>query len=70
MVLTGEPVEPMKGNFSSPVPFYPLPPDKGDYHYTLYSRTVKENCCKILPPNYGCKRVQETANIFDFWGLT
>jgi len=33
----------MVDNFSSSVPFYPLPPDKGDYHYTLYSRTVKKN---------------------------
>jgi hypothetical protein len=32
----------MKGNFSSPVPFYPLPHNKGDYHYTPYSRPVKQ----------------------------
>jgi hypothetical protein len=38
----------MKGNFSSPVPFYPLPPDKGNYHYTLYSRTVKKNRGKMV----------------------
>jgi hypothetical protein len=38
----------MKGSSSSPVPFYPLPPDKGDYHYTLYSRTVKENRGKMV----------------------
>jgi hypothetical protein len=27
--------------------FYPLGPDKGDYHYTPYIRTVKEKLCKI-----------------------
>jgi len=26
-----------------------LPPDKGDYHYTLYSRTAKKKEGKILP---------------------
>jgi len=38
----------MKGSFSSPVPFYPLPPSKGNYHYTPYSRTVKENQGKTV----------------------
>jgi hypothetical protein len=31
----------MEAYSSLPALFLPLPPDKGDYHYTLYSRIVK-----------------------------
>jgi hypothetical protein len=38
----------MERDFSFLAPILLLPPNKGEYHYTLYSRTVKGKTGQIL----------------------